>query len=192
MQDFSFYFSLGLEHVLDWQAYDHVLFLLVLAAVYTFASWKRLLLMVTVFTIGHTVSLLLAHYNVVSVNTGLIECLIPVTIAITAIANFFTKGNRVSSTWITLYMLVTLFFGLIHGFGFATYYKMIAPENEILSLLGFAAGVEISQVIVVLCVLILAYLFQGLFKVKQREWVLVVSAIVIGRVMPMLVENCLL
>lgn len=192
MQDFSFYFSLGLEHVLDWQAYDHVLFLLVLAAVYTFASWKRLLLMVTVFTIGHTVSLLLAHYNVVSVNTGLIECLIPVTIAITAIANFFTKGNRVSSTWITLYMLVILFFGLIHGFGFATYYKMIAPENEILSLLGFAAGVEISQVIVVLCVLILAYLFQGLFKVKQREWVLVVSAIVIGRVMPMLVENCLL
>ncbi|MDT0555341.1 HupE/UreJ family protein [Patiriisocius hiemis] len=192
MQDFSFYFSLGLEHVLDWKAYDHVLFLLVLAAVYTFTSWKKLLLMVTVFTVGHTISLLLAHYDVVSVNTGLIECLIPITIAITAIANFFTKGNKVSSTWITLYIITTLFFGLIHGFGFATYYKMIAPENEVISLLGFAAGVEISQVIVVLCVLILAYLFQGLFKVRQREWVLVVSAIVIGRVLPMLAENCLL
>ncbi|MAP55847.1 HupE/UreJ family protein [Altibacter sp.] len=189
MSDFWLYFKLGLEHVLDWKAYDHILFLIVLCAAYTFNSWKRLLLLVTLFTIGHTVSLLMANYNVVSVSTRWIEFLIPVTILITALFNLFTAGKEKRAEKLGLFYIATVFFGLIHGFGFASYYKMINADNDILPLLEFALGVEAAQIIVVIIVLILAFIFQMLFRFNKRDWVLVVSSIVIGMIIPMLIEN---
>ncbi|MCW8981712.1 MULTISPECIES: HupE/UreJ family protein [Altibacter] len=189
MSDFWLYFKLGLEHVLDWKAYDHILFLIVLCAAYTFNSWKRLLLLVTLFTIGHTISLLMANYNVVSVSTRWIEFLIPVTILVTALFNLFTAGKEKRAEKLGLFYIATVFFGLIHGFGFASYYKMINADNDILPLLEFALGVEAAQIIVVIIVLILAFIFQMLFRFNKRDWVLVVSSIVIGMIIPMLIEN---
>lgn len=189
MSDFWLYFKLGLEHVLDWQAYDHVLFLIVLCAAYTFTSWRRLLLLVTMFTVGHTISLLLANYEVVSVSSLWIEFLIPITILAAALFNLFTAGRPNRKENIGMLYLVTIFFGLIHGFGFASYFKMLSDGNDIVHLLEFALGIEMAQIIVVLLVLVLAYLAQSAFRFNKRDWTLVISSVVIGMVIPMLVEN---
>ena len=186
MTEFLLYLKLGLTHVLDWQAYDHVLFLIVLVAAYNFSNWKRIIILVSLFTLGHTVSLLLANFNMVSVSSKWIEFLIPVTILITATYNLGTSGKNNRSEKVGLFYFITLFFGLIHGFGFATYFKMISEGNEILPLLEFALGVEIAQIIVVAAVLILNFLFQFIFRFSKRDWLLVISSIVIGVIIPML------
>ena len=186
MTEFFLYLKLGLTHVLDWQAYDHVLFLIVLVAAYNFSNWKRIIILVSLFTLGHTVSLLLANFNMVLVSSKWIEFLIPVTILITSIYNLGASGKNNRSEKVGLFYVITLFFGLIHGFGFATYFKMISGDNEILPLLEFALGVEIAQIIVVAAVLILNFLFQFIFRFSKRDWVLVISSIVIGVIIPML------
>jgi len=186
MTEFFLYLKLGLTHVLDWQAYDHVLFLIVLVAAYNFSNWKRIIILVSLFTLGHTVSLLLANFNMVLVSSKWIEFLIPVTILITAIYNLGASGKNNRSEKVGLFYVITLFFGLIHGFGFATYFKMISGGNEILPLLEFALGVEIAQIIVVGAVLILNFIFQTIFRYSKRDWVLVISSIVIGVIIPML------
>lgn len=186
MTEFFLYFKLGLTHVLDWQAYDHVLFLIVLVAAYNFSNWKRIIILVSLFTLGHTISLLLANFNMVLVSSKWIEFLIPVTILITAIYNLGGSGKNNRSEKVGLFYVITLFFGLIHGFGFATYFKMISGGNEILPLLEFALGVEIAQIIVVGAVLILNFIFQTIFRFSKRDWVLVISSIVIGVIIQML------
>lgn len=190
MIDFWLYLNLGLEHVLDWGAYDHVLFLIALSAGYSFYAWKRLLLLVTLFTLGHTISLLLAHFNVVMISSALIECLIPITILLTGLYNVFTASNSIKTQGSFLLYGLTLFFGLIHGFGFATYYQMISVDNSIAPLLMFALGVELSQVIVVFLVLMVAFASAQMFKISRRDWILVVSAIIIGMTIPMLSATC--
>ncbi len=186
MTDFWLYFKLGLNHVLDWQAYDHVLFLIVLVAAYNFTNWKRVLILITLFTLGHTASLLLASFNIVSVSTTWVEFLIPLTILVAAIYNLFSagKGNRTEK--LGIFYILTVFFGLIHGFGFASYFKIINGDNAIFPLLEFAPGLELAQIIVVLIVLIVAFVFQTIFRFNRRDWVLVISSVVIGMVIPML------
>jgi len=189
MNDFWLYLKLGVTHVLDWKAYDHVLFLIVLVTAYNFSNWKRVLVLVTLFTLGHTVSLLLASYNIVSVSTNMIEFLIPMTILIAALYNLYRtgKGGRKSKLW--LYYIITIFFGLIHGFGFASYFKMVNDDGSFLPLLEFALGIELAQIIVVLIVMIVGFVCQALFRFKKKNWVLVVSSMVIGMVIPMLFKN---
>ncbi len=189
MSDFWLYFNLGLSHVLDWTAYDHILFLIVLCAAYTFASWKKLLLLVTMFTVGHTLSLIMAHYNVVSVSGKVIEFLIPVTILATAVFNLFTAGKEKKVEKMGLFYIVTIFFGLIHGLGFASFYNAIESDAGVLSLLEFALGIEAAQIIVVLFILIAAFIFQSIFRFNKKDWVLVVSSLVIGMIIPMLISN---
>jgi hypothetical protein len=189
MSDFWLFFKIGLEHVLDWKAYDHILFLIALCAAYNFVSWKRLLLLVTLFTVGHTASLLLANYGIVTVSVNWIEFLIPVTILLTAVFNLFTAGREKRVEKLGILYFITTFFGLIHGFGFAAFYKMINTDGDIFPLLEFALGVEVAQIIIVLGVLVLAFLFQSIFRFNKRDWVLVVSSIVLGMVIPILIEN---
>ena len=141
MSDFWLYLKLGLTHVLNWQAYDHIVFLIVLVAAYNFSNWKRIFILVSLFTIGHTASLLLANYSVFTVSSKWIEFLIPVTILVAAMYNLFTSGKINRSEKVGLFYVITVFFGLIHGFGFATYYKMITGGNEILPLFEFALGI---------------------------------------------------
>ena len=119
LESFWFNVQYGINHVLDLKGYDHVLFLMVLAVPYIFKDWKRVLLLVSMFTIGHTLSLVLAAYGIVSVNANLVELLIPVTILVVAIYNVFTAGKKDRGTKIGLLFFTTLFFGLVHGLGFA-------------------------------------------------------------------------
>ena len=189
MSDFWLYLKLGLTHVLDWQAYDHIVFLIVLVAAYNFSNWKRIFILVSLFTIGHTTSLLLANYKVVAISSKWIEFLIPVTILVAAFYNLLTLGKNNRSEKVGLFYVITIFFGFIHGFGFATYYKMITGGNEILPLFEFALGIEFAQLIIVTIVLISSFIFQSIFRFNKRDWVLVVSSIVIGVVIPMLQNN---
>lgn len=191
MSEFWLYLKLGFNHVLDWTAYDHVLFLIVLTVGYTLDNWKRILILVTLFTLGHTISLFLATYNVVSVNSRLIEFLIPVTILITAIFNVLTSKNSAKGSKIGVLYGATIFFGLIHGLGFSSYFKAISSNvsSKILPLLEFALGIEISQIIVVLIVVLLSFVAQSILRFSKRDWILVVSSIVIGMVIPMLIAN---
>lgn len=188
MIDFWFYVRLGFEHVLDWSAYDHVLFILVLIAAYSFATWRKALILITLFTVGHTLSLLLTNYSVVTIAGKWIEFLIPVTIIFAAIYNLIVAANTHTNKSYLIYF-ITFFFGIIHGFGFASYYKMIYDETSLTPLLSFALGVELSQIVIVVAVLILAFLFQKILHIKKRDWIIGVSAIVIGRTIPMLTDS---
>lgn len=192
MNDFQFYVQLGLEHVLDLGAYDHMLFLLVLSVPYTFKSWKKLLWLVTLFTLGHTLSLVLSSYEMVVVNTTLIECLIPVTIFMGALYELWQAFKNKTGQQATLAWVVAIGFGLIHGFGFANYYNMIQEENELLPLVSFAVGVEISQVIVALIALVVAFVFQKVLKVAQPIYIKIATGLVLLITLPMLYEMCFL
>lgn len=191
MTDFLFYCKEGLFHVLDWNAYDHILFLIVLTVPYAFSSWKKLLYLVTVFTIGHAIALFLAAYEVVAVSSTLIELLIPITIIITAIYNIFTAGKTKRARKLGIYIAATLFFGFIHGFGFSTYFKMMTAgsSSKLMPLLSYTAGIEVAQLAIVLAVLILGFIGQSLFRFSRRDWIMIGSSIVIGVVIPILREN---
>ncbi len=193
MSQFWLYFRLGLEHVLDWNAYDHILFLIVLVASYTFLGWKRVLWLVTIFTLGHTISLFLSVYGIVKVDSGYVELLIPITILVTAIYNIATAKRKENKNNPSLLYFCTAFFGVIHGLGFSTYFKMISSgmEDRFLPLLEFALGIETAQVIVVLGVLILAFIFQNMLGFSRRDWILVLSSVVIGVILPILRDNFL-
>jgi len=191
MDSLIFFLKEGLFHVLDWNAYDHVLFLVALAVVYDFKNWKKLIWLISLFTIGHTLSLILAAYKIVSVDTKWIEFLIPVTIIITAVVNILYVKNTTKQLKTNTNLVFALFFGLIHGLGFSGYFKMLigTSESKFLPLLEFALGVEIAQIIVVLIILILGFIFQTLFRFSKRDYVLIISSIVIGIVLPILKET---
>jgi len=191
LDEFWFNVQYGINHVLDINAYDHVLFLTVLTVPYIFKDWKRVLILVSVFTLGHTLSLLLAAYGIVTVSANLVEFLIPVTILVAALFNVFTAGKGAQKEKIGILFLTTLFFGLIHGLGFAREFRMLIgnTESKFLPLIEFALGIEFAQVIIVFVVLFLGYLCQTVFRFTRRDWILVVSAIVVGLVLPMLVNS---
>jgi len=123
MDDVFFYMQLGLHHVLDFSAYDHILFLAALALPFTFKDWKKVVLLATFFTIAHCTSLLLSVYGIVVMDVGLIEFLIPVTIVSIVLFNFLYRKAAKQDKSILLHVVATLFFGLIHGFGFSNYFK---------------------------------------------------------------------
>ena len=194
LENFWFNVQYGINHVLNINGYDHLLFLMVLAVPYVFKDWKRVLLLVSMFTLGHTLSLVMAAYGIVSVNRKLVELLIPITILITAIYNVFTASKKGRSNKIGLLFFTTVFFGLVHGLGFAREFKMFAgqSENKLELLIEFALGIEIAQIIIVFVVLFLGFLCQTIFRFSRRDWVMVISAIVIGLVIPMIIQSDLL
>lgn len=193
MEEFWMYFKLGLTHVLDWNAYDHILYLTALVAAYTLASWKRVFWLVSIFTLGHMSSLALAAFNIIRVDTASIEFLIPVSILAAAMYNIITVNQQKRNDKASFLYLITLFFGLVHGFGFSTYFTMISEsvDHKIPLFIEFALGIEVAQLIVVLVVLILAFIFQNMFNFAKKDWVLVVSSIIIGLTLPILQENWL-
>lgn len=191
MQDFIFYIKLGLNHVLDFGAYDHILFLSALAVPFTFKYWKRVLILATVFTITHCISLAFSVYEVVTVDVGLIEFLIPVTILLTALFNFTYVFKEAMDVGLFLHILATSFFGLVHGFGFSNYFKMLMAEEEdkITPLLGFATGIELSQVTIILVVLAIAYVVLDLLKIKRPIFITVASILIIAITIPLLIAT---
>lgn len=191
MDEFWIYLKLGLTHVLDVNAYDHVLYLIALVASYDFFRWKRVLWLVTIFTIGHTLSLVLAGYDILRVNMEWVEFLIPVSIIIASVYNLTIAGRRNQDNKKWLLYMVTLFFGLVHGFGFSSYFQMLAAKKDqiLTMLIEFALGIELAQVIVVLMVLIIGFITKRAFRVAKRDWILVTSSLVIGMALPILFEK---
>lgn len=188
MDNFIFFLREGIFHVLDWNAYDHVLFLIVLTVVYDFKNWNKILWLITLFTIGHTLSLILSAYNIVSISHMWIEFLIPCTILITALVNVFFAKNATKLAKTNTNLFFALFFGLIHGLGFSGYFKILigGSNQKLIPLLEFALGIEIAQLIVVIVILIIGLIFQTVFRFPKRDWILIISSIVIGLVLPML------
>lgn len=191
MQEFLFYIKLGLDHVLDFGAYDHILFLSALAVPFTFKNWKKVLILATVFTVAHCTSLALSVYEVVTMDVGLIEFLIPVTIVLTALFNFAYVYKESLDVGLFLHILATAFFGLIHGFGFSNYFKMLMAEEEdkVTPLLGFATGIELSQVTIILMVLAIAFAIVDLLKAKRSIFIAVASILIIAITIPLLIDT---
>ena len=188
MEKFLFYFDLGFYHVLDIAGLDHFYFLVALSLPFTFRNWRKLLLWVSVFTLGHSLSLLVTHFDWIKIDATLVEFLIPLTICITCLSILFQKQhNHLQGSWINM---ITLFFGLVHGFGFGRYFKMIASEGEaILGLLEFALGVEFAQIFIVIFVLLINWLVIKFLKIQSLKWKLVVASMVLSQALLMTSNN---
>jgi hypothetical protein len=148
--------------------------------------------LISVFTVGHTLALVLSVFNLLVINENLIELLIPLTILITAVLNFIALKKSSITKSINSAVVITLFFGVIHGLGFSNYFKAILPGNsadKILPLCEFSIGIEAAQMTVVLTILLFSYIAQTIFKLSKRDFTLVVSAFIVGVVVPMIIEN---
>lgn len=192
MSEFWTYFQLGLYHVLNLSSYDHILFLAVLVIPYAFKDWKRVLMLVSFFTIGHTVALLLSVFNLIFIKEKLVEFVIPITILLTAVYDLLTSGKSFKNNSVTLVGIVTLFFGIVHGFAFSSYFRTIlsgSPQSKLLPMTDFALGIEISQITIVLLVLLFSYLLQSVFRFSKREITLVIGSFVIGVILPVIIKN---
>ncbi len=177
---FGSYLELGFDHILDLNGYDHILFLVALCAAYSTSDWKKILILVTAFTVGHSITLGLSSLNIISINADLIELLIPVTILITALLNLFLVPQP-GRQWRPQYFLA-LFFGFIHGMGFSNYFKaLLGKEAEIiLPLFAFNLGVELGQICIVGIILMLNFLVTKGGRIPQPIWNLVVSLIAVA------------
>jgi hypothetical protein len=190
MNDFIFYCKEGWQHIMSLDALDHVLFILALCATYLAKDWKKLLVLITAFTIGHSITLVLSAFDVIRINASLVEILIPCTIIVTGIFNLWYKKLAVKKVQLNYWF--ALFFGLIHGLGYANTIRfMLAKDQAIAScLFGFNVGLEIGQLVVVATILLLAYLFVGVLKVKQQWWVYGLSMLAIIVALKLVYERC--
>lgn len=190
MSNFITHVELGFKHVLDFNGYDHILFLIVLAVIFSFSQWKKVLLMITFFTVGHTFTLSLATYQIVTIKETVIEFLIPITILITAVVNIL-KFSINSSKREKTNLFFALFFGLIHGLGFSNFLRVTLgrSEDKLIPMLEFALGIELAQIVIVLSVLILGTVLIHFFRVSKRDWVVITSAIVIGITIPIIRDS---
>lgn len=190
MSEFSAFLTLGFEHISDINGYDHILFIIVLCAIYSPADWKQVLVLITAFTLGHSVTLALATLEIIPVNPALIEFLIPVTILLTAIFNYGHKTRKAGSR-LWLRYATALFFGLIHGMGFSNFLKSLLGRDEsiVVQLLAFNLGLELGQIAIVLVIMVLAFAFVQVLNTKKREWNLVLSSAAGGIAFTMILER---
>jgi hypothetical protein len=192
MSQFELYFKLGRDHILDYaNGYDHILFVIALCALYHLRDWRHVLVLVTAFTVGHSITLALATLSIVNVNQKLIEFLIPVTIFITAASNLFKKEETFSGRPIQLNYLYAGCFGLIHGLGFSNYLKTILgrDENIISQLFAFNLGLEFGQIIIVVLFLVTSFIVVDLLGVNRRDWKLVISSAIAGIALMLVKQN---
>jgi hypothetical protein len=171
MNEMLIYLHLGYKHIIDINGSDHILFILALMIRYSWNEWQKILILVTAFTIGHSMTLALSTLNWISFPVALIELLIPITILITALANLKLTSSATPSKYPIIYYLA-LFFGFIHGLGFSNYLKMLLGKEE--SILGplfsFNLGLELGQLLIVGIILIISFIFVDLFKVDKKRY----------------------
>jgi hypothetical protein len=189
MGDFGFYFRLGWEHIISADALDHQLFIAALAAIYILKDWKQVLILVTAFTIGHSLTLALSVLDIIRFSSNWVEFLIPVTIVITALSNLFQKKFTPRSIRINYFL--ALLFGLIHGMGFANSIRFMLAKDQNLgwSLFGFNVGLEAGQVVFVCLFLILSFFITNLLRADRRDWVIFASAAVFSLAFKMALER---
>ena len=193
MSTFSLYFKLGLTHILDVRGYDHILFIIALCALYLLRDWRKILILVTAFTVGHSVTLALATLGWVRINPALIEFLIPVTIFVTAVSNIVRNRGAGLPKVAPLNYVFALFFGLIHGLGFSNYLRSLLGRGESLTmpLLAFNLGLELGQIVIVFVFLLASSLVVGLLGASRRDWKLVISSAIAGISLMLMAETFL-
>jgi hypothetical protein len=177
MNDLAFYCKEGWQHIISTSALDHQLFILALTAVYLLKDWKKVLVLVTAFTIGHSLTLALSVYNVVHIQEVFVEVLIPCTIMFTALFNIVQKD--ISQKAVQLNYFFALFFGLVHGLGFANTIRFMLAKDQTIgwSLFGFNIGLEVGQIVIVSTILLMSYLVVNTLKIPQKWWVYILSAV---------------
>ncbi|MFD2784891.1 HupE/UreJ family protein [Hymenobacter rubripertinctus] len=187
MSVFSTYLQLGFHHIFNLRAYDHLVFLLALCAPYAWTDWRRVVALVTSFTLGHSATLALATLEVVPYSPRLVEVLIPVTILLTSLLNLLRAGRSPASNVapplvLTLPNLLAAVFGLIHGLGFSSYLRGLLGHQSrpVLELLSFNVGVELGQLLIVGLILGLGWLLLRGLHVARRDWLLVTSGAALG------------
>lgn len=190
MNSFGLYFRLGYEHIADLRGIDHILFITALCLRYQFVDWRKILILVTAFTIGHSITLALSVLNLVNYSVSWIEFLIPVTIVITAISNLFIKKFAFKSRFPAIYFFA-LFFGLVHGLGFSNYLKSLlgADTGIVGQLLAFNLGLEAGQLLIVAAVLLISFIFVSILKCNRREYLLYVSGGIFALALQMSIER---
>lgn len=191
MSLFELYFKLGLQHIADLKGYDHILFILTLCAVYNLKEWKRVLILVTAFTIGHSLTLALATLDLIKVDTDLIEFLIPLTIFVTALANVLMAKQKVSSLLHYLKYSTALFFGLIHGLGFSNYLRSLLGSEKgiVLPLFSFNLGIEAGQILIVGIIMLITMVVVDLLHYPRREWHVLLSGAGLGVSLVLMIER---
>ena len=183
MSEFQLYFGLGKSHILDYaNGYDHIIFVVALCALYLTREWKQVLILVTAFTIGHSITLALSTLRIISVKVELIEFLIPLTIFITAVSNLFKNENNLTSRSVQMNYFFAGFFGLIHGLGFSSYLRSILGRDEsiLTQLFAFNLGLEFGQIIIVVLFMSVCFILVDLFGLNRRDWKMVISSAVAG------------
>jgi hypothetical protein len=189
LNSFNFYFFTGWDHIVSWDALDHLLFITALSAVYTLKDWRQILVLVTAFTLGHSITLALSVYDVIRLNVKWVEFLIPCTIIITAVFNFLVKHFDKRSLWLNYFF--ALFFGLVHGMGFANSIRFMLLKDEQIAfpLFSFNIGLEAGQIVMVSGILLAAYLMVDTLKLNRRWWVWGLSGICFFAAIKMAVER---
>lgn len=187
--DFLFYFELGWSHIVSLDALDHQLFILALIAVYTSKQFKQILILVTAFTVGHSVTLALSTLDIIRFDSKWVEFLIPCTIFITAVTNLLKNDKRKRSAQLNYYL--ALFFGLIHGMGFANSVRMMLAKDQNIGwgLFGFNLGLEVGQVVFVVLTMLISGIALYFFKLRQRDWVIFVSSAVFALALQMVLQR---
>lgn len=196
LSEFLVFLRLGFEHIADIQGYDHILFVVALCAGYEPRHWRKLLILVTAFTLGHSLTLALATLRIITINDALVEFLIPLTILLTGAMNIVTtstgKAKGVEGKGVRgLKYVLALAFGLIHGMGFSNFLRSLLGQEEgiALPLFSFNVGLELGQICIVAAVLILTFLMVRVVRMSRHDWVLVLSGATIGVALILMVER---
>ena len=182
MHPFEFYLKLGFDHIANLNGYDHILFLVVLCAVYQISQWRNILILVTAFTIGHSITLFIVSLDFFSIPSRIIKLLIPVTILITSLQNVINIKQIENSSHMGKNYFMALFFGLIHGMDFSNYFKalIMSPDEIVIPLLGFNIGIELGQLLIVLFIVLISFIFLNIIKIKHLKWNLFISGAAFG------------
>lgn len=182
MHPFEFYLKLGFEHIANLNGYDHILFLVVLCAVYQINQWRNILILVTAFTIGHSITLFIVSLDFFSIPSRIIKLLIPITILITSLQNVINIKQIENSSRTGKNYFMALFFGLIHGMDFSNYFKalIMSPDEIVIPLLGFNIGIELGQLLIVLFIVLISFIFLNIIKIKHLKWNLFISGAAFG------------
>ena len=190
MYQFEFYLKLGFEHIANLNGNDHIIFLVALCAVYQIREWRKILILVTAFTIGHSISLFVVSLNFFSISSRIIKFLIPATILITSLQNIITKKPIINSSGMFRNYLAALFFGLIHGMDFSNYFKalIMSPDKILIPLLGFNFGIELGQLLIVFFIVFISFIFLNILRVKHFKWNLFISGAAFGTSLISLLE----
>ncbi len=179
MSSFALYLQIGYEHIVNWKAYDHIMFIVALCAAYQLSQWRNILILITAFTLGHSLTLALATFQLILIPRNIIEFLIPFTILITSVYNVRQKPKEIGRKKVGLNYIMALFFGCIHGMAFSGELQMLLgkEENIVSELLAFNIGIELGQILIVLGIFVAAYLVLKIASIKHHSWNLALSSI---------------